>query len=44
MKDLPIPSIIAIVFGIIILLVPQLLAYLVAIYLILTGFLAISKK
>lgn len=43
-KSLPVSSLMAIGFGILILLMPNILAYLVAVYLILTGVMGISAK
>lgn len=44
MNNIPMSSLMAIVFGVLILLMPNLLSYLVAIYLIVTGVLAMKRK
>ena len=44
MKNVPVSSVLSIVFGVIILLVPQILSYALGIYLILVGALAITKE
>ncbi len=44
MKNVPVTSVLSIVFGVIILLVPQILSYAIGIYLILVGALSFTKE
>lgn len=44
MKDIPVASLLPIVFGVLIILIPSLLAYLIGIYLIVTGVLNFKKR
>lgn len=44
MKNLPTSGLISIIFGVLILLVPSLLSYLVGVYLIIMGIMTITKR
>lgn len=44
MKNVPVSAVLSIVVGVIILLMPQLLNYLIGLYLIIIGILAITKR
>ncbi len=44
MKNVPISAVLAIVFGLLIIFVPQLISYLIGVYLVVTGFMMINRR
>ncbi len=44
MKDVPVTGLLSIIFGLVVLLVPQLISYLIGLYLILIGIVTLVKR